>query len=210
MNFEQFHKSLQKIEQDLVDFFSALMRMNRPKEILEVGSGWGIFSRTAAELSDAKVTTIDKIGGYGRNEFAKNTAGFENKIEQIIADSHELLPKKQTEWKHKFDIVFVDGDHTPEGALKDIRDSWDLVAPGGFMLVDDVFHKLNWELEPKDPSKFEFGVAKALWGFMQDHYREFYGLPFIVPIAHGLILIDKYQPENGILIEKPDWMFRKH
>lgn len=36
-----------------------------------------------------------------------------------------------------FDLVFVDGDHTYENALADLRAWWPLVRPGGIMCGDD-------------------------------------------------------------------------
>ena len=35
------------------------------------------------------------------------------------------------------DIVYIDGDHSYRAAFQDLGDYWDLLRPGGSMLVDD-------------------------------------------------------------------------
>lgn len=38
---------------------------------------------------------------------------------------------------HRFELVYIDGDHTYEGALFDLRSYGPKVVPGGFLVVDD-------------------------------------------------------------------------
>lgn len=40
-----------------------------------------------------------------------------------------------------FDMIFVDGDHSAEGALFDMRESLRLLALNGVMIVDDLDHR---------------------------------------------------------------------
>lgn len=188
---EEFYNGLQPIEQKLVDFYQNVLEMEKPKEILEVGSGWGIFSRSAIDFTDAKIMTIDKNGGYGLPQFEKHTAGFENRLNKIVEDSHVLLPKMEATHKDFFDFIFVDGDHTQEGAAKDISQSWLLLKSGGMMMIDDVFHKENWRCFKHDIQEFGFGVTIALWGFLQAHESEFDGYPILITRGHGIVLIKK-------------------
>jgi len=44
----------------------------------------------------------------------------------------------------QFDFIYVDGDHTGEGALTDACMAWGLLRQGGIMLFDDYF----WDHEP--------------------------------------------------------------
>jgi len=37
----------------------------------------------------------------------------------------------------KYDLIHIDGDHSLEGALKDCKQAWDILVPGGLMIVDD-------------------------------------------------------------------------
>ena len=40
----------------------------------------------------------------------------------------------------KYDLVFVDGDHTLEGNRQDLIECWPLVKPGGWIIFDDITH----------------------------------------------------------------------
>lgn len=192
MHFPEFYNSLLEIEKGIVDLYKELLEDLKPQSILEVGSGWGIFTRTCMEFTDVNIITIDKIGGYGPREFAKNTEGFEHRINRIVEDSHVLLPRKELEWKEKFDFIFVDGDHTQGGASKDLSWVWGMLKPGGALMVDDVFHKANWQATPEDPNQaFNFGVTRALWGFIQAHESEMSGRSQISGRGHGIVVCYK-------------------
>lgn len=201
LTYQEFKDSLTEQERGIVECYDGILKqmvcdLNRPAssfKILEIGSGWGIFSRVMLERG-CQHTTIDKVrSGYGRPEFIKNTAGFEGKFEQIDADSQKFLPTKLEDWKGKFDLIMVDADHGQEGAGKDITNAWGMLAPDGIMLIDDVFHKSNWDVQPQMSGGFNFGVARALWGFLLDHKNEidpFDGIRVHV-VGHGLIEIRK-------------------
>jgi len=59
-----------------------------------------------------------------------------NRVLLITGDSHVILPGLS----HKFDLIYVDGDHTLEGALADCNDCLPLLHDTGIMLVDDLDH----------------------------------------------------------------------
>ena len=61
--------------------------------------------------------------------------------------------------KDFFDWIYIDGDHTVEGALADLRNYTPLVKSGGFITGDDV-------------NRPPFGVTEALELFMQDDLCE--------------------------------------
>ena len=37
----------------------------------------------------------------------------------------------------KYDLIHIDGDHSTAGALHDCKEAWDILLPGGLMIVDD-------------------------------------------------------------------------
>jgi predicted O-methyltransferase YrrM len=57
-----------------------------------------------------------------------------------------------------FDAVYVDGDHTYEAALGDLKQYWQYVAPGGLMMVDDTIGHIG---------KDAIGVLWAVEDFLQ-------------------------------------------
>lgn len=60
------------------------------------------------------------------------------RIGLTTGDSHELLPRM----RQKFNLILVDGDHTPEGAAADLRDCFRLLEPGGVLVFDDATPEL--------------------------------------------------------------------
>ena len=58
-----------------------------------------------------------------------------------------------------FDWIYIDGDHTVEGALADLRNYTPLVKSGGYIAGDDI-------------NRPPFGVTEALALFMQDDLCE--------------------------------------
>lgn len=189
MNWEQFKQDITELERGLVETYKDILVEINPTSILEVGSGWGLFGRTALEWTKAKLTTIDKIPGYGREDFNRHTAGLENRIERIIGDSKEVLPKLIAEGR-KFDFVFVDADHGMTMPAVDMRNAWNMTP---VLMLDDVFHKENWVVDAirgctdeqagknARQNKFNYGVTQALWGFIRNNKLEAY----IYPVGSG-------------------------
>ena len=189
MTYQEFKDALTEEERHIVRHYEQVVAVPEVLQVLEIGSGWGIFSRVSLEAGKQFVT-IDKTGGYGRPEFLKNTAGFEGKFEQIEEDSQKYLPGREGAWDNRFDVIFVDGDHGQKGAAKDLTWAWRFLRPGGILLVDDVFHKSNWDKLPD--GGFNFGVSVALWGFLQAHRSEMpWDGALIRMVGHGLVSIKK-------------------
>lgn len=80
------------------------------------------------DLWDCPEVTIDQL--------MKRLDGDMDRVVVISGNSHAILPGL----RHPFDFIYVDGDHSEEGAALDIEQAWALLAPGGSMLVDDCDH----------------------------------------------------------------------
>jgi predicted O-methyltransferase YrrM len=55
----------------------------------------------------------------------------------IEGNSHEVLPVLRGLVGHGFNLICVDGDHTADGARRDLDDALDLLEPGGVLIFDD-------------------------------------------------------------------------
>lgn len=76
-------------------------------------------------------------GGTGRGSpdyVAKRLERFKSSIVLLSGISQEFLPKLTAQ----FDMIYVDGDHSPDVALLDLQESLRLLSPGGVILLDDV------------------------------------------------------------------------
>lgn len=172
MTDKEFLESLTPIEKELADLY--LRRPGLKNNILEIGSGWGLFTRFMMMRSpDTFVCTIDKIPNP--QDFKKNTDGYQDRIRQITADSQIFLKPLANKL---FDVILIDGDHRYEGFKSDLEQSIRLIKPGGFIFIDDVFHQKNWN--------GEYGIMKAL---SEDVLQRKYKIT-IYPVAHGVAEIE--------------------
>lgn len=177
MNDTEFFNSLNKVEQGIVVFYNTKPAFFFDKNILEIGSGWGIFTRIALmSTTHSKVTTIDKIPTP--RGFKKNTEGYKNRINQITGDSKDILP---TLLDDSYDIVFIDGDHGYSGFVSDFKEAYKKVKSGGIIIIDDVYHIHNFGDEEKDDYGIMFGISQL--AFEYDFKIE------ISPVGHGIGLI---------------------
>lgn len=80
------------------------------------------------------VAELDRIGHIGGRNF-------------IDGDSHETLPAYFAAHPAAcFDLITVDGDHSPDGAAQDLADVLPRLTLGGAIVFDDVCHPLHPEL----------------------------------------------------------------
>jgi predicted O-methyltransferase YrrM len=86
----------------------------------------------------ANATLIDNwcYGGSAQS-VAKLLGELSYKAHIATGDSRSELPKLSS----PFDMIFVDGDHTAEGAWFDMQESLRLLKPDGVMVVDDLDHQ---------------------------------------------------------------------
>ena len=188
MTWDQFKNGLTEIEKPLVEAYRDILSELDPKSVLEVGSGWGLFSRSVMEWTRARLTTVDKTPFVNLKDMTDRVAGFETRIEFVTGNSLDVLPKLVGS-DRKFDLVFVDGDHGFEGCQSDLRHAGNLAT--GAILVDDVFHKENWSVElgkgEDEQFAFNYGVTQALWGFLQGIKGE----ARIIPVGKGGLALIK-------------------
>jgi predicted O-methyltransferase YrrM len=156
MTWKKYIEGLGPREKPLADIYRGIA-YNCHGPFLEVGSGWGIFSRAVLEDTNARLTTIDKL--EDRQEFEERTVGFETRIERIIGSSNEVLPKLFSEGRI-FGLVMVDGSHLYDDCIFDLKVCWNMLESGGTLLIDDVLHPHNWDSD--------YGVAHALWDFLNE------------------------------------------
>jgi predicted O-methyltransferase YrrM len=68
-------------------------------------------------------------------------------LEFLVGDSHAVLPDYFTRHPDAyFDLVTVDGDHSPEGASADLLTVMPRVRIGGALVFDDVSNPAHAEL----------------------------------------------------------------
>jgi hypothetical protein len=138
---------------------SKIIQDNNYKVVAEVGIGYGTHTKQVLRSTNVeRMYLIDPMCFYPNDQFAEDIM---NK-ESIIPDNHfnemvDLISNELSPWKNKWiwfrkpslsitsleipddtlDCIFVDGDHSYEAVLHDLRFWWKKVKKGGQMLGDD-------------------------------------------------------------------------
>lgn len=71
---------------------------------------------------------------FVREQLAR--VGHKGPVEFVVGDSHKTLPQFRPD--ELFPLILVDGDHSEAGSYQDITDCLRLLAPGGYLVVDDM------------------------------------------------------------------------
>jgi predicted O-methyltransferase YrrM len=120
-----------------------LTELAEDKRVLEVGSAYG-FSAITMALVAASVVAVDPHAGGDDAEadsFDVMTAnlqqtGMQDKVVIRRGRSQDELPKLFKAGE-RFDLIFIDGDHSFQAARKDLLNALMLLAPGGVLAVHD-------------------------------------------------------------------------
>lgn len=155
-------------------FIHALVRNIRPRTVVETGTCHGASTIWIASAMHAAAASAGEPDSPGvvhtfddfqpphvdwlarmplyRNREKKvrrrfRLSGFEKTIRVHVGDSSTELRKARGELDAAggVQLAFIDGDHRPEGVLKDFEAVEPSLNVGGYILLHDVFPKLcNW------------------------------------------------------------------
>lgn len=161
-----------------------LVRMIRPKNILEVGtfSGYSALCMAEGLESDGHLYTFeinDEQEDFTRPWIEQSPVA--DKITFIIGDAIEEAPKLNI----AFDMAFIDGDK------RTYRETYEMVMqvlrPGGFMVADNTL----WDGHVIDPAYNSDHQTAGIEEFNDYVVRDSRVEKVIIPLRDGLTLIRK-------------------
>lgn len=142
---------------DIVTVLLCLSDLMQPRRYLEIGVRRGrslcaVASRTpgcsiaAFDMWISNYAGMDNPGpDFVRGQLAK--VGFHGDAGFIDGNSHETVPRfLRDNPDADFDLITVDGDHSPLGAAADLCTVLPRLAVGGAIVFDDVCHPQHQEL----------------------------------------------------------------
>lgn len=178
------------VRKEMASFLKVLMAMNKPRNILEIGTAVGYSSILMGENTDAdtKITTIenyDKRIPIARENFVR--AGMEDKITLIEGDANEVLKTLEG----PYDFIFMDAAKAQYIVI--LPEIIRLLAEDGVLVTDNV-------LQEGDIIESRYGVTRRN-RTIYDRMREYlYAVTHsdqlkstILPIGDGITISVKVE-----------------
>jgi len=133
---------------DIISLLIAVGEMGQPENYLEIGVRRG---RSTCALASASPATDIFAFDMWQENYASNEnpgpalvadelrgVGHSGQLTFVEGDSHQTVPAFLiSNSKLTFDVITVDGDHTPEGAWDDLRNVLPRLRVGGVIVFDD-------------------------------------------------------------------------
>lgn len=107
-------------------------------EVLEIGFNFGHTSEGILNNTNCSLTTVDNFShmySWVARAFMKNK--YKNRITFYKGNSVNILKKLISNGK-RYDLIFIDGGHTYEVCLEDIKNSLLLLKSKSFLLIDNL------------------------------------------------------------------------
>ena len=137
-------RTLQRKEE--LDALLDILKERKVKYLLEIGYyQGGTACSFDSVILEGKIISIDLFGVY-------NTRHFNNVHWLIVKDSKtpeakmmvesimtELIDDYQVH--RKFDVIYIDGDHSYNGVKSDVANYKNMLAKGGIMVFDDICNR---------------------------------------------------------------------
>ena len=131
---------------------------NKVARYLEIGTREGDSLRVVLESAPPYLCEVwvadlwgSDYGGSGRGSHAHidellDDFNFDGRRVFLDGDSRNTIPALMPEKAEAFDLVLVDGDHSYEGGMADLENTWPLVKPGGCVVFHDITHPAHTDL----------------------------------------------------------------
>jgi len=161
-----------------------ISRMIKPKYILEIGTytGYSAICLSEGLQENGKLFTIDindKLEEINKRYFKK--AGVTNKIEKLLGNALEIIPKLEC----NFDLVFIDADKTNYSNYYDIVIN--KMPSGGIILADNVLWSGKILANENDMDADTKALSEFNKKIMSDDRVE----NILLPVRDGLMVIRK-------------------
>jgi predicted O-methyltransferase YrrM len=133
-------------------------KRHKVQHYLEIGTREGDSLRIVLENASADLLSVwvadlwgSDYGGTGRGshqhiERLLDDFNFDGRRTFLDGNSRDTIPALMPEKAEAFDLVLVDGDHSYEGGMADLENTWPLVKPGGCVVFHDITHPAHPDL----------------------------------------------------------------
>lgn len=146
------------------EFIEALIKMTMAKNILEVGmfSGFTTLHMLRAVIPNGRVTGVDSQKVYPARFF--EMPEIQQRFRFVQGHTPEVLETLKPE---KFDLVYVDSDHSPEHTAREVAILMELTDTGSVFVFHDCPSKLRPNEEPESGPMYQYAQKLIKSGLFQ-------------------------------------------
>jgi FkbM family methyltransferase len=149
------------------EFIANTAQIGKVNFVLEVGAFEGLTSKYICEhllLPEGRMIAVDPLEDYYTPEDTEHKEMFHQQYQRFLGNTRGLpieLRRQRSEdalpemHEFRFDLIYLDGDHSEEAVFRDIELSIPIMKDDGYLLIDDYL----WRDETKR------GIDKALQHF---------------------------------------------
>lgn len=174
------------VSQDVARFIELLLKIIKPKNILEIGSAIGYSSLIMSKASDADILTIEKdeeTFKVLKENLKKYDTG--NKIKAINDDAINAL--KSMDKEEKFDFCFVDANKSQYEEYLNLV--YDLTRENALILIDNILFR-GFVAKDEDNKRYRT-IIKNLKKFIEDVKSDKRFTASLLTVHDGLLLLRK-------------------
>lgn len=174
------------VSQDVARFIELLLKIIKPKNILEIGSAIGYSSLIMSKASDANILTIEKDEETFK-VLKENLKKYDtdNKIKAINDDAINAL--KSMDKEEKFDFCFIDANKSQYEEYLNLV--YDLTRDNALILIDNILFR-GYVAKDEDNKRYRT-IIKNLKKFIEDVKSDKRFTASLLTVHDGLLLLRK-------------------
>lgn len=174
------------VSQDVARFIELLLKIIKPKNILEIGSAIGYSSLIMYKASDANILTIEKDEETFK-VLKENLKKYDtdNKIKAINDDAINAL--KSMDKEEKFDFCFIDANKSQYEEYLNLV--YDLTRDNALILIDNILFR-GYVAKDEDNKRYRT-IIKNLKKFIEDVKSDKRFTASLLTVHDGLLLLRK-------------------
>lgn len=174
------------VSQDVARFIELLLKIIKPKNILEIGSAIGYSSLIMYKASDANILTIEKDEETFKL-LKENLKKYDtdNKIKAINDDAINTL--KSMDKEEKFDFCFIDANKSQYEEYLNLV--YDLTRDNALILIDNILFR-GYVAKDEDNKRYRT-IIKNLKKFIEDIKSDKRFTASLLTVHDGLLLLRK-------------------
>lgn len=174
------------VSQDVARFIELLLKIIKPKNILEIGSAIGYSSLIMYKASDANILTIEKDEETFK-VLKENLKKYDtdNKIKAINDDAINTL--KSMDKEEKFDFCFIDANKSQYEEYLNLV--YDLTRDNALILIDNILFR-GYVAKDEDNKRYRT-IIKNLKKIIEDVKSDKRFTASLLTVHDGLLLLRK-------------------